>query len=256
MTVFNETEFVEQAIWSVLPYVDDLVIVEGAYQESIAIGAEPRSTDGTIDKIKKIIDFEDESGNGWDKIHYIEANEKSDKDQRNVGLEKIKELNPDGWLLIVDGDEVYTKHTLKIVKKSAKILNSKNKFAAYFASLTFVNDLDHCTLQEFPRLFKITPKCKFVDDNRMEWENRKIHWDHDSVVVLKYIMYHHYAFVKSVDRFLHKKKWWETRFGEPFDYGWHIDDNGKITDPNHRIEKYEGKHPEAMQDHPLLKEEK
>ena len=35
MTVYNEKEFVEYAIRSCLPYVDHLVVVEGAYQEVI-----------------------------------------------------------------------------------------------------------------------------------------------------------------------------------------------------------------------------
>ena len=51
MTIYDEAEFVDSAIRSALPYVDDLVIVEGAYEETIKPGRSPRSTDGTIDII-------------------------------------------------------------------------------------------------------------------------------------------------------------------------------------------------------------
>ena len=54
MTVYNEESFIEYAIESCLPYVDHLVVVEGAYQETIKLGATPHSTDNTDEIIKKI----------------------------------------------------------------------------------------------------------------------------------------------------------------------------------------------------------
>jgi len=252
MTVYNEADFIEYAIWSCLPYVNDFVIVEGAYQETIALGANPHSTDGTIEKIKKFTEFEDEEGEGWDKLYYIGANEQTDKDQRNIGLEKIKELNPDGWLLIVDGDEVYDKSALKMVKIAAHKMEKQNQFAAYFKSLTFVNDFRHYAEQEFPRLFRITPECKFVNDNFMEWPDENIVWFSPQIIKIPYIKYHHYAFCKNLERFYLKEKWWKTRFGKDFDYGWH-EESGKIKDENHKIVEYTGKHPEIMKTHKLWK---
>jgi glycosyltransferase involved in cell wall biosynthesis len=244
MTVYNEAEFVDYAIRACEPHVDHVVVVEGAYQETIALGAEPRSTDGTIEKIEPHWAF---SGS---KVHYKEANEQTDKDQRNVGLEIIKKLNPDGWCLIIDGDEVYDKSMLDMVKVSAYNMDKQNKLAAYFRSLTFVNDLGHYTEQDFPRLFKITPKCKFVNDNFMEWPDRGVSWFSPYVMKIPYVRYHHYAFCKGLKRFELKKKWWETRFEEDFDYGWHMRSDGKIDDENHQIYEYTGKHPEIMKDHP------
>lgn len=247
MTVYNEADFIEYAIRSCLPYVDHLVIVEGAYQETIKLGSSPRSTDGTIEKAKSFIN--DSSG----KVHYLEANEQTDKDQRNIGLAKIKELNPDGWLLIIDGDEVYDESTVKMTRVAMNNMEKTNRMAAYFKSMTFVNDFQHYAEQEFPRLFRITKDCKFVNDNFMEWTDLKLTWFLPHVIKIPYIKYHHYSFCKGQKRFEEKKKWWETRFGKPFDYGWRVDENGKISDDDHQILEFAGQHPAILKTHPLWK---
>ena len=154
MTVYNEAEFVDYAIRACLPYVDDLVIVEGAYQETIALGASPRSTDGTLEILEQWKDAAEKEGED-SIVHFIEANEQTDKDQRNAGLEKIKELNPDGWVLIIDGDEVYDKNAFSMIRSAMVNMDRSQKLAAIFRSLTFVNDFKHFAEQDFPRLFKI-----------------------------------------------------------------------------------------------------
>lgn len=256
MTVYNEIDFIEYAIKSCLPYVDHLVIVEGAYQETIACGAEPRSTDGTIEKIQSIMKERlNDEVKDWPKIHYIEANGKTDKDQRNVGLKKIKELNPNGWLHIQDGDEVYTKENFEMIRNIMRTMDLQDKRAAYFKSLTFVNDFQSYTEQEFPRLFKITEDCEFTNDNFMRWGD--VGWSLRHVIKMPYVRYHHFAFCKGKERFELKKKWWETRFPDEknFDYGWHVDEEGKINDLDHPIRTYGGKLPEIMKDHPMYPEE-
>jgi len=266
MIVYNEADFVEYSIRAALPHVDDLVIVEGAFAETIDCGAEPRSTDETKEKIRLTAFkglIKDEIGHGsfsfskdLGDVYYIEANEKTDKDQRNVGLEKIKKLNPNGWLLIIDGDEIYTKENFEMIRNFMNLMGKQNKKAAYFKSLTFVNDMEHYTEQEFPRLFRITPECKFVDDNYMEWKDAS--WTLEHILKLPYLRYHHFAFCKSGLRFETKKKWWETRFPErkDFEYDWYRDEKGEIWSPNHVIREYTGKLPEILKDHPLYPKEK
>jgi hypothetical protein len=262
MTVYNEADFVEYAIKSCLEYVDHLVIVEGAYQETIRLGASPRSTDGTRKKIFDMFRFKQEPQTeedptvrySTDKVFYIEANGETDKDQRNVGLQKIKELNPDGWFMIIDGDEVYEPSVFHMIKSATRTMERTNKYGAYFKSLTFVNDPNHYTEQEFPRLFRITPEAKFSNDNFLEWPDKKLSWTLPHVIKIPYIRFFHYSFCKSKERFELKKKWWETRFGGTFDYGWHINEEGKIEDPNHEIYEYKSNHPTVMKDHPRWKE--
>lgn len=252
MTVYNEVDYIDFAIRGCLPYVDHLVIVEGAYQETIALGKTPRSNDGTLDIIQKYT--------GDPKVYFIEANEHSDKDQRNIGLKKIKELNPDGYVCIIDGDEIYEPFRIELIKKYAiPGLVKANKKVKYFASMTFVNDFKHFTWQQFPRLFKITPKCHFVNDNQMSYEdgNENIIWCDRPIYDISSdkIRYFHYSFCKGKERFETKRKWWMNRgYGTNFDYGWNIDGNHQISDPkNHKILEYVGIHPEIMKHHSLYR---
>jgi glycosyltransferase involved in cell wall biosynthesis len=245
MTVYNEADFVEYAIKACASNVKNLVIVEGAYQETIKAGGSPRSTDDT----SAIIEACDAAWAG--KVHLLRANEKSDPQQRNVGLAKIKQLDPTGWLLIIDGDEVYHHMTFRMIEALTNKMEANNQLAAYFKSLTFVNDFQHYCEQEFPRLFKLTPACQFVDDNFMSWPDMGLGWSAPHVIKASNVEFFHYSFCKSHDRFLQKKKWWETRFQRPFEYSWHIDDSGKISDSQHKIYEFHGKHPDIMKTHPL-----
>jgi len=251
MTVYNEAEFIDYAIRACLPHVDNLVIVEGSYAEMQRInGCSPRSNDGTLDILDKYFSEE--------KVYYDEANKETDKDQRNYGLDIVKSLNAD-WLVIVDGDEVYEPQTFDLIKSSANNMEKSNKYAAYFNSYTFVNDFKHYAVQKFPRLFRVTEDCLFVNDNFMEWPKNNLKWCPPHVISLPYVNYYHFAFCKNLERFHQKRKWWENRFGsrlgDKFDYGWNSDENGLIGDKNHVLYNFIGKYPEIMKDHPLYPRE-
>jgi hypothetical protein len=242
-TVYNEAEFLSYSLRSYLPHVNSVTLVEGAYRETIAIGASARSTDGTISIAQKYVS---------ENVQLIEANEESDAHQRNIGLGAIrKQYGTDGWLLIVDGDEVYEPITLKMINALTHKMEQSNAKAAYFKSLTFVNDFQHYTEQEFPRLFKLTEDCSFINDNYMRWGTDTA-FAAPTVIKTPNIKFFHYSFCKGNERFALKKKWWETRFKQPFHYSWSLDSGGQITDRNHVIRAFTGKHPEIMKNHPLL----
>lgn len=251
MCVYNESRFIEPAIRSCLPHVKTLTIIEGAYRESIAVGASARSNDGTIRIIDRFV---------GGKTKLVFANEKSDPQQRNIGLDLIKKEDPNGWLLIIDGDEVYEPVTFRMIQALANKMETHNQYASYFKSITFVNDLRHYCLQAFPRLFRITPKCRFINDNFMEWPDKNLGWTclangkafSPHIISTPNIEFFHYAFCKGNERFKLKKDWWQSRFATEFNYSWYIDDAGKIVDPDHQVYPYEGKHPPAMQKHPML----
>jgi hypothetical protein len=224
----------------------------GAYQEVIRLGQSPRSTDGTIDIIKKFVDNK--------KVFHIEANEQSDAQQRNIGLQKIKELKSD-WLFVADGDEVWEPNMLTIVKNYCNLMEKNNQYAAYVCSLTFVMSQNFFTYQKFPRLFKITDSCMFVNDNFMLWPDKNIYeWKSSYVIDLSNILkFYHYAFCKNLSRFDAKKQWWESRFGDSymgtgkkFEYDWFVENN-EIKSKTHKILEFKGKHPKVMKEHPLFK---
>lgn len=245
-TVYNEEAFLSASIASYLPYVKSLTIVEGAYLETAALGAPLRSSDKTLKIAQSFLGKNS-------KVQLIEANAKSDMHQRNLGLEMLKRTHgTNSWLLIVDGDEIYNPMTLRMVDALSRKMAYSNARAAYFTSLTFVNDFDHYCIQQFPRLFKLTDKCQFVNDNFMSWEDGT-QWSPPAVVKAPLIQFYHYSFCKGKERFLLKKNWWQTRFGQHFDYGWEIGQNGQITDKSHNIVKFEGDHPKVIHQHPLWK---
>jgi glycosyltransferase involved in cell wall biosynthesis len=254
MTVYNENRFIDKSISACLPYVDHLVIVEGAYQEVIKLGKPPRSSDGTIKTIHDIFSLSEMSSQfilnmpDGKVVQYIEANELSDKDQRNVGLEAIKKLNPDGWLLIIDGDEIYDPDTFSQIKVVAHTMQRQDRLAAHFKSVTFVNDARHCVNQNYPRLFRITPGCKFVNDNFMAWNDRGIGWFTPYVIKIPYVRFYHFAFCKGLDRLEMQNQWWNTRFNKPVNRGWDVDKTGKIVNPYAEIEEFDGKLPIVMLD--------
>ena len=93
MTAYNEADFIDYSIRSCLDYVDEIIVVEGSYLENQKLGKSPRSTDGTVEIIEKY--------RTNPKVHIIYTNQQSDPQQRNVGVNKAKELGCD-WLLIID----------------------------------------------------------------------------------------------------------------------------------------------------------
>jgi glycosyltransferase involved in cell wall biosynthesis len=257
MTVYNEADFIQYAIESCIDHVDNLIIVEGAYQETMKLDKPARSDDGTSEIIHSLFSISEPSGEfhlsrpSGASIDYVQANEKTDKDQRNVGLEIAKKIGAD-WLLIIDGDEVYSPITFKNISNLCKQFDKAGVLASYFTSLTFVNDFNHYTKQEFPRLFRITPDCEFTNDNFMRWGDLEWQWPH--VTKMPKFQYFHYSFCKGLRNDL-KKEWWETRFqdeGKNFEYDWYRDENGRWYSPNHKIYKFIGKHPKIVETHPLF----
>ena len=74
-----------------------------------------------------------------------------------------------------------------------------------------------------------------IQDNYLQWKDRGIDWCEPYIIKMPQISYYHFAFTKGLKRFELKQKWWQTRFGHNFDYGWHVNGEGKISDPNHKI---------------------
>jgi hypothetical protein len=159
-------------------------------------------------------------------------------------------------MYIHDGDEVYAPTTYPVIKNLCNLMDKQNVKAAYFKSLTFVNDMQHYCEQSFPRLFKITKECTFINDNFMSWKD-VAWWGAPHVAKMHHINYYHYSFLKGSERFKTKRDWWMGRgLGPNFDYGWTIGEDGVITDKNHKIYEFVGNHPEIIKSHPKYKENK
>jgi len=239
-TFYNEAKFLECALDSIVEFVDDIILIEGAYQEVIKLGRSPRSTDGSVEIAKKFMHDHPERN-----IIYKEENRQSDPQQRNAALEIAKDLGAQ-WVLIVDGDEVYLPEHLAVIRMfTAKETKRPMVDNGYCMSMTFINDFYTYTMQHFPRLFRACIDSTFTNDNFMC--SSGIPWKDQKHFMLP-IKYFHYAFCKGRERFEDKKKWWESRFtNQEFHYDWQFDNKTqKIMPDNHAIYKFTGKHPSQI----------
>jgi len=92
-SVFNDMPILKESIESVSPYVDKIIVVDGAYREFPH--KDFRSTDGTLEYLKSI-----------EKVELIEAKSawKDQISKRNATL--IGSVGD--WYLVIDGDEIWT----------------------------------------------------------------------------------------------------------------------------------------------------
>lgn len=248
MTVYNEAEFIPASLPAMIesPHVASITIVEGAYQEFIRIGRSARSTDGTVGLIMSIVD----AAEAHDKVAMLQTNQESDTHQRNAGLNYIRDNlcnfgdGVEDYLFIVDGDEVWEDDQLAIAAKVlTRNLDVTPVDCVHVKSRTFVNDFDTYTWHEFPRFFRMTPGCRFVNDNYMDWEYAG--WFSGNAQHLKLpISYFHYSFMRPPERIQSKIDWWNTRFGDrEFTYDWAVEDGKATTTGDYGIYEFTGQHP-------------
>ena len=260
MTVYNEAKFIPASLPAMLscPDISSITIVEGAYQEVIATGCPARSTDGTVGLIMGMVDvLQIDCAPGdmlWeDRVALIQANEQSDTQQRNAGLNYIRDNfcnigdGIEDYLMIVDGDEVWEHSAVKVAAGMLKRrLNITPIDCMHVKSRTFINNLQTYTWHEFPRFFRITPSCKFVNDNYMSWEYAE--WNSPTARHIRTpIEYFHYSFMRPPERMEMKTEWWNTRFGDrDFTYDWNVEDGKAVTTGDYAIFEFEGRHPQQI----------
>lgn len=229
VTLYNEIDYMDHCLMSIVDRFDHVAIVEGAYQETLATNPDksPRSDDGTLMNLAK-----------YELIPNVSvefANELSDPQQRNIGLVKLIEEGCD-WAVIVDADEVWDEDGLD--ELFTRLENVPDDITTVKLDIqVFVNDFWHWTKQTMSRCFRLDKNTRFVSDNEVQSYQHYVHWDSPT--------FWHYAYVKDLDRFTVKKNWWASRGGSD----WFADKNGKYYSPNHEIWTYSGEHPEIMRKH-------
>ena len=240
MIVYNDADYVDYAIRSVVDWVDEMIIIEGAFQITIATGKPPRSNDGTLEILER-----------WKThpkitVHY--ANEKEHKDQYNLGYQWAKTRNAD-WAILVDSDEVWTKPLQLMVDK---LLIKQEKFVKEFRlqEYCFINDFVHWYEGVYPRIFKVEPDAFFVYDNEVQYScGRGKH--HIASIIGK--MIYHYGYVRHNKRWQMKQDYMFEKDGNPsIKKDYKLEGNSYIIPQDLPIYKFVGKHPEIMQSHPFF----
>lgn len=228
LTTYEDMDWIHRALVS-MKELDGGIVCEGAYQETIRLRKPPRSQDGTYSACKEWCDEE--------KFFFMEANEESDIQQRNLVLQAIK----DKWgaegviVLIIDGDEEYTLEQLKEIRKWAEWIDNQGKYmAGLIWSKVYVNS-KQWALHIFPRLFRLTPDCKFVDSNLMYWPEKNFtitipdKEDGRCKLLPFSLVTTHHSYQRHKERFEWKREGRMARRGS-FSWKWSDKDNRPVRD--------------------------
>jgi len=235
MCLHNEEDFMRESIFSVMDFLDELIIVEGAWGENIAVNGEPRSTDRTLEYIKELQDYPFHN-----KLRFYQHNEATQLIQRNKFFTYAPE---DCWLWIIDADEVYEPQE---VVRLIQLLEETQDEGIKIRSLTFINDAETYSTIGFPRCFRIKPghRYTFSAPNDLLKDGRKV-----PVVKHEYVRFFHYSYCHKPDRFTEKKRERTHLHGS---FAWSLNEEGKVTRPDAKIEKFTGIHPPIMSGHKLI----
>jgi len=251
MNVYNEVEWLRCAINSVIDWCDEMVVVEGAYGIAIEAGAPPRSNDGTLEIL------EEYKNNA--KFTLIHSNERDESPQLQKGLDILKEKGID-WYLLVDGDEIWQKKDLALIKNSM-IRGEKSGIYQYRVHFyNFINSFDTYYDSVMKRVFKLTPGATAIGQNGLSWpDHNKIvdmgrnppQQDHISILPNMCRCFH-YTEIKSANRWLLKKSYLKIRDGNPIFDSWKVTKDGFINDAKD-FKKFKMKHPDIIKDVELYK---
>lgn len=232
--VYNEKDFIEFSLKSIYDYVDKIIVIEGAWAENYKVNGHMRSTDGTIRLLR---DFPDPDNKITLRFH----NEDSQLKQRDCVFDYFPQ--GDHWLWIVDGDEVYKQEDILKLKN---ILQNTNAEGIKINSYTFVNDCRHFVPIAFPRVFKIKSghNYKFCAPNNLLKDGEKIPIvSHEDDIV-----FYHYSYCHSPERFMEKKKERTKIHGQ---FSWDMTD-GIVHKPGSPPRIFDKDHPIIMKSHPLF----
>jgi hypothetical protein len=223
LVAYNENEWIKDAVKSVVNVFDEVVIIEGAYKVAIESGSSPRSNDGTIQTI------EDLKAEHKNIVHFLE-NEKDAWHQLNKGLEYIKSAETD-WILLLDADEIWNEKDLVTIKKILEKGDKKGIYQYWANHYNFMNSFSKYHEARARRFFKITPQCRFVHVNSMEWPDHGKPVDTERkashiAFLMPNLRFYHYTGMKSRKRWETKKNYFLERDKNNLFKKMQIDENG------------------------------
>jgi len=152
---YNEGEFIYYSLSSILPFCDEVVVVEGATKLTKKITGSIKSQDNTIAEIKRVDD-----PNG--KIKLFSKLYKDKKNAQNYGLNH-RSIEPD-YLLVHGGDEVY-KHcdlerALNKLSRYKKLNAVRTPFYHFWHDFWHIASGGGWDIYQ-GRLYKFLPDCVF-----------------------------------------------------------------------------------------------
>lgn len=246
MCVYNDHEYLDQAIESFKHYPDKLYIIEGSWQSSQKFNANPRSGELVYDIINKHVDNE--------RVFLIQANEAREREQRQIGLELAKKDGAD-FCHMLDADEVYTEKSLKVIKNWLENAHP-SALGWRLNSYNFINSFKKWYKGNYMRIYRVTPEAQFYMDNDVRWPDRE-----GVIVQMPGNHFYHYNYVrKNTDTFWLKMKYQNdqdpTLWKRMVESGQYKEEDGVYKIPDDcPIYEYTGKHPAIMKNHPYFQQD-
>lgn len=237
MIVYNDADYVDYAIRSVKDWVDEVVIVEGAFQITMKTGNPPRSNDGTLDIISKHVDNK--------KVFLKQVNLHEHKDHYQVGYQFAVDNGSD-WAIMVDSDEVWTDRAKKLADIAMRQRNAP--FELRVNELCFINDFRHWYPGTYPRIFRANPGGAFVYDNEVMWNGCR--GKHTVGMVPERNIFH-YGYVRRAKRWKMKQEYMWQKDQNPNLKNYKLEGNTYIIPSDIPIYEFSGQHPDEMKTHPF-----
>ena len=249
MIVYNDVDYVDYAIRSVKDWVDELIIVEGAFEITMKTGKPPRSDDGTLDIIHQHVDNK--------RVFLKQANLREHKHHYDIGYQYAIENGSD-WAILVDSDEVWTPQSKAVAENNMQMYLKKGSGwgggdikEMRIKEYCFINDFKTYYKGTYPRFFKCLKGSKFVFDNEVQFAGyrRGEHGIFTSGDAHPKVF--HYGYVRKKTRWQLKQDYMWEKDHNPNLEKYTLKDDSYVIPEDIPIYSFEGQHPEMMKDHPF-----
>jgi len=238
--LYNDHEFLSEAIDSISPYVDKLFLIEGAWETSISSGANPRSNEITYSIINEKIN---------DKIILIQSNERDETSQRQKALDICKKENCD-WIISLDADEIWTEEGFKELYECLEERLDKNDFFGIkLSSYNFFNTFYQYYHGLYPRVYRNTPDAVVYNCNHVYWPGHDRNVNNYFELTSEKSKFYHYSYVrKNQDLFHLKMRFLKLENGNDlYACGYGLTEENIYSIPINDINNFTGHHPLCIQ---------
>lgn len=256
---YNADDYLEYVLRSALEWVDEVVVVEGALQITMATGKPLRSTDDTLEIL--------ECYKNTHRVFTVNAEQPFARhaDQYSAAFEITKRHGAD-WSIMIDADEVYPSETQRVVRKTLERGLQSKLFGFRVHSYNFINDFSHYYDGIYKRIYRVTLAAHFLThspdyDNEVCWpdyhlEEDRMLWPpppHIGVIPSEHRFFH-YSYVRSPEALNNKVQviWNKNRNPDcnPKNPRYRFDGSLYRIPDDIPIKEFKGKHPPIMLEHP------
>lgn len=237
--VYNDYEFLAQAIDGISPYLDKLFIVEGAWQTAIDSGANKRSNEKTLDIIKSRVSRD---------VIYCPANKANESQQRQYAVDLHKENNID-FCICPDADEIFKPDTIKsVINKITDIYHKEEYYGVKLCSYNFFGNLNQYYDGEYPRGYRVTDDLTCYETNHFYWPNHNRGIDNYISLNEDQDKFYHYSYLRKNTELFHiKMKFLEKEFGSNLYSKGYGEKDGIYNIPIDNFHIFTGEHPKIIQ---------